>query len=377
METFTDLNALAAHFRELFRPPNPNEKKKQWDSILLYAHNGIGKTRLSMAFKDLGKTAGARDTLYFNAFTEDLFSWDNDLDGDSQRVLQLNTNSVFFTGIQDLEMETRIGPRFQRYADLNFFIDYDNSTVTFSRSIKVDGNNQSVDHIKISRGEENIFIWCFFLAIVEIAMVAEEGQAYSWVKYLYIDDPISSLDENNAIAVATDLASLIKQEDNRLKTVISTHHSLFFNVMFNEFRRGIKSNSYFLYHKPGLGYSIQNTTDTPFFHHIAMLKELKQVAETEQIYTYHFNTLRTILEKTASFLGYSDFKKCLEGIEDEALFNRALNLMSHGRYSIYEPRQMIPDNKDLFRRVLRAFLEKYDFADPTLFIEDTPQAPQE
>ena len=64
------LHVLAAHLR------NELENKKY---ILLYAYNGTGKTRLSTAFKDLGKQGEARDTLYFNAFTEDLFYWDNDL----------------------------------------------------------------------------------------------------------------------------------------------------------------------------------------------------------------------------------------------------------------------------------------------------------
>lgn len=60
--------------------------------IFLYAYNRTGKTRLSMEFKDEGKrkNRGAADTLYFNAFTEDLFTWDNDLDGDAVRTLQLN-----------------------------------------------------------------------------------------------------------------------------------------------------------------------------------------------------------------------------------------------------------------------------------------------
>ena len=69
---FADLNALAAHLREELR----QDKK----FILLYAYNGTGKTRLSTAFKDLGKHGDERDTLYFNAFTEDLFTWDNDLE---------------------------------------------------------------------------------------------------------------------------------------------------------------------------------------------------------------------------------------------------------------------------------------------------------
>ena len=46
-------------------------KSGEKDFILLFAYNGTGKTRLSMAFKDAGKKKRCieRDTLYFNAFT--------------------------------------------------------------------------------------------------------------------------------------------------------------------------------------------------------------------------------------------------------------------------------------------------------------------
>jgi wobble nucleotide-excising tRNase len=52
-----------------------------------------------------------------------------------------------------------------------------------------------VEDIKISRGEENIFVWSFFLAIAGLAIDNDEN--YKWVKTIYIDDPISSLDDNN------------------------------------------------------------------------------------------------------------------------------------------------------------------------------------
>jgi wobble nucleotide-excising tRNase len=61
----------------------------------------------------------------------------------------------------------------------------------------------SYTNIKISRGEENIFVWSFFLAIAQLAIDKDEN--YKWVKTIYIDDPISSLDDNNVIPNETDL----------------------------------------------------------------------------------------------------------------------------------------------------------------------------
>ena len=177
--------------------------------VLLYAYNGTGKTRLSMAFRDLGRAVNGdgettqRDTLYFNAYTEDLFSWDNDLESDRQRVLELNDGSRFFNGLRELEMEVKIGKFLDRYADFSFYIDYDRKApraaandpertlppaVMFFRDR--DQNGDPIP-IKVSRGEENIFIWCFFLAIMQL--VLDGAEAYKWVKYVYIDDPISSL----------------------------------------------------------------------------------------------------------------------------------------------------------------------------------------
>src|ERR1019366_5527618 len=107
---FASLEALAAHLRQEL------ETKKY---VLLYAYNSTGKTRLSTAFKDLGKKGDERDTLYFNAFTEDLFSWDNDLKNDRERVLTINEDSLFFTGLGELEMDNRIRPLLARYADFD------------------------------------------------------------------------------------------------------------------------------------------------------------------------------------------------------------------------------------------------------------------
>ena len=333
------------------------------DFVLLYAYNTTGKTRLSMEFKDAGKrkNGGNPDTLYFNAFTEDLFSWDNDLAGDSKRVLRLNSESRFFSGIKELVLEENIQSYWGRYADLDFDIDYANWTIAFSR-----GDD---DHIKVSRGEENIFIWCVFMAICE--RVIAEHPSYGWVKYFFIDDPISSLDDNNAIAVASDLAKLLRKAKDRIKVVVSSHHALFFNVVCNELKR-LSHKKYFLY-RPNRSteYTLRATDDTPFFHHIAMLSEMQKAAESGVLYTYHFNMLRSILEKTATFFGHNDFSACIHGVEDEGLYARALNLLSHGRYSLYDPTEMLEDNKDLFCKILTTFLGKYEFDLPDILKEAT------
>lgn len=390
-QPFADLPALAAHLRgEL-------ENKK---TILLYAYNGTGKTRLSMAFKDGGKktihrdlttedhtdqplviTETVGDTLYFNAFTEDLFHWDNDLDGDSDRRLTLNAQSRFFAGLAELEMDNRIRPLLQRYADFDFRIDTQEQAVRFSRTVVIKGANgeddtaETVDNIKVSRGEENIFVWCFFLAIVQLAM-DPEIEAYRWVKYIYIDDPISSLDEHNAIAVANHLAQLIKRPDNKLKTVISTHHTLFFNVLCNELG---KARKYFVNkNSSSSGYVLREETgDTPFFHHVAVLAELYQAAQEDRLFTHHFNMLRTILEKTASFHGHKNFSVCIKQDGDDPdgiLHTRLINILSHGNYSLFEPQQMLDENKGYFRKILHDFLNRYPF-NPELFPATSGEEP--
>ena len=360
---FPSLEELAQYLREGL------EKKY----ILLFGFNGTGKTRLSMSFKKLGKETieddkgnevTIRDTLYFNAFTEDLFNWDNDLENDTKRVLRLNRDSHFFDGLQELEMESRIGPLLSRYADFNFFIDYDTWEIIFFRDR--DDEDAPIP-IKVSRGEENIFVWCFFLAVAQLAVDQEEGSPYDWVKFLYIDDPISSLDDNNAIAVANHLAQLLKNADGQIRTVLSSHHHLFFNVMSNELSNAGK---YFL-SKEGDHFLLTDTGDTPRFHHIALLKELHEVVESGQVYTYHFNILRNLLEKTATFHGFRNFSACIKQDDDDPdgiLHARLVNVLSHGNYSLFEPQEMLPENKEYFRKILRDYMNNYRF-NPELFPE--------
>ncbi len=347
---FNSIREIAEYFKRLL-----DEKKY----IVLFAYNGTGKTRLSGEFKSLGQQLNEEtgektaDTLYYNAFTEDLFYWDNDLDNDTERVLKFNKSSRFFNGLKDLDMDNRIRPLLQRYADFDFSINYDDASINFYREESM----QRIDNIKVSRGEENIFIWCFFLAIVQL--VIDKAEAYEWVKYIYVDDPISSLDDNNVIAVASHLAALMKGEG--VKVIVSSHHTLFFNVLCNEIGRA--EQLFLQKSKDNATYILKDTTKTPFFHHVALLKELKKASDTGILYTYHFNILRNILEKTASFHGYAHFSSCIRkgDAENEPVYTRIVNLLSHGNYSLFDPKEMVEENKEYFRNILNNFLEDYNF----------------
>ena len=379
--SYFNLTFLAEHLRDELRA------KK---SILLYGYNGTGKTRLSATFKDLGKEVDEngevtrRDTLYFNAFTEDLFTWDNDLENDRQRVLELNTDSKFFNGLRELEMEVKIGAFLERYADFSFYIDYDRRELGLSGNTarglppavmffrERDKRGDPIP-IKVSRGEENIFVWCFFLAIVQL--VLDQAEAYKWVRYIYIDDPISSLDEGNVVMVAHHLAQMLKDPPRKLGVVVSSHHVMFFNVLCNEMS---KSRKYFLTREQrGRGFTVQETDSTPFLYHLSSLVELHQAERSGAIFTHHFNMMRRVMEQTACFFGYDKWEECIKPEADDPNqtgYKRVIDLMSHGDYSLFEPREMMPENKAHFGRALRQFISSHPFS-PTLFAGSTTQTP--
>lgn len=359
---YIDLMELAIYLRFL--------SKKY---ILLFAYNGIGKTRLSMDFRQVGKTFDEEgnvttiDTLYFNAFTEDLFSWDNDLVDNRERRLLINKNSEFIAGVRDLDMDNKIRPLIHRYSNFNFIIDYDYKdkdenefwAVNFIREEIINGTPENIEFVKISRGEENLFIWCFFLAVAQLAV--DRHQNYDWVKFIYVDDPVSSLDDNNTIAIAHHLGSMLKGSNGEVKFIISTHHSLFFNVFSNEL--GNNAPRLFL-SKSEVGYMLKDTSDCPFFYHVTMIQDLQKAIISNEIYTYHFYYLRTILEKAANFHGFNGFSNCViidDDDDDKKLFSRMVNNLNHAGYSMFEPKEMGDENKKYFKQIFKNYLSNYKF----------------
>jgi hypothetical protein len=199
-------------------------------------------------------------------------------------------------------------------------------------------------------------------------LVVDQAEAYKWVKYLYVDDPVSSLDDNNVIAIACHLAQLIKDKESskvKFNIIISSHHALFFNVMFNELRKGRRLAYYFSRNGSFSQYTLEDTQDTPSFHHVALLKQLHDASESGKVYDYHFNILRSILEKTATFHGFDDFSACIKKDDqndpDGVIYERILNLLSHGGYSLFEPKELIEDNKKYLKEILEELRKNYRF----------------
>ena len=355
---------------------------------LIYAFNGVGKTRLSREFKELvaPKTEGEEaeeekpiKVLYYNAFTEDLFYWDNDLNEDTNRKLIIHPNNFTDWIFKDQGQESNIITHFQHYTNdkLTPRFDEDYNKITFT----VDGGNDGViDNIKISRGEENCLIWCTFycllVQIIDILNIVEpedrETDKFNKLEYVFIDDPVSSLDENHLIELAVDIAELVKSNQSEVKFIITTHNPLFYNVLYNEFNNPEKRYGYKVKHSAKYRlekfddgtYELHDSNDSPFSYHLLLLSELEKAVQTGNIKKYHYNFLRQILEKTSTFLGYEKWQELLYLIPDsshEAYYNRLINKRSHAKDSGEETSHIDNSDKRVIAHLVQEIKNIYHF----------------
>ncbi|HEY0975865.1 MAG TPA: AAA family ATPase [Flavobacteriales bacterium] len=363
-----------------------SDKKVQ----LIYAFNGSGKTRLSREFKDLvspktpvqggvneeeGTFTSHPKILYYNAFTEDLFYWDNDLTEDVAPKLKIQANAFTEWALITQGQDRNVITNFQHYTSdkLTPKFNEEFSEVTFSYER---GNEQPENHIKLSKGEESNFIWCVFYTlleqVVETLNTPEEErdtQQFKDLKYVFIDDPVSSLDDNHLIRLAVDIASLIKKSRfvdlQGLRFIITTHNPLFYNVLFNEFNsddnRASWKAKHFAKHKlvklEDGSFDLEGqATDSPFSYHLFLHAELKKAITAGQIHKYHFNFLRNILEKTSTFLGYKKWEELLPNTGDGSVDAYAKRIVNWGSHSKHAGDEMVDLNED-DKRVLRFLAE--------------------
>lgn len=361
--------------------------------FLIYAFNGTGKTQLSVAYKNLTKIEEEHTGVYYNAYSEDLFVWDNDEAHDNKDIKltilpsSLNEHHSFMlttekdeeTGdiIYPIEKKLKVyNPRYtfkinQYYIDKeNGITDEEKGIESFSFYAKEDVEQKYP--IKISRGEERIFVWCFFLTLIE--KIAADSE------YIFIDDPVSSLDDHNIFITAFMLCEFIKKFYETKKIIITTHHIGFTVILgnwladtANPFRGGHGNNKYAL---RGLAKEGENLSLISFekkavwLYHLKMLQILENAIHVdnengEGLEIYHMAILRQILENISSFLGVGAISFVLReiGYSEEEANHIALedNALTHR--NVYYPQSDIitAENKAMMKDVFQKIIDKYHF----------------
>ena len=340
-----------------------NENKKVQ---LIYAFNGTGKTRLSVEFKNLieaktdeNEEFDQKKIIYYNAFTQDLFYWDNDIENDTEPKLKIQPNSFTRWVFKEQGLDREVIDTFQLYVGKKLEPKFN---AEYSEVFFYYRGDENQTGIKISKGEESFFIWCIFYVLVKniIGAIKEKStDEFNSLEYVFIDDPVSSLDENNTIDMAINLAKLIKSVEN-LKFIITTHNPLFYNVLYNE----LKSANKFVFKKnKDETYSLkEQRNDSPFSYHLYLKDELEKAIETNQIKKYHFNFLRNILEKTSTFLGYDDWRDFLSKIlskEDVKYEAMITNLSSHSSHSADETKEIVNDHENTLKDIVKSLNSIY------------------
>lgn len=320
------------------------DKKAQ----LIYAFNGSGKTRLSREFKELiapkeideeqQEETGIK-ILYYNAFTEDLFYWDNDLEADSDRKLKIQHNSFTNWVLRVQGQDRNIIGNFQMLTNDKLTPQF-NQEFTEVRFSFERGNEDDTEFVKISKGEESCFIWSVFYSLLELTIsvlnvaevVERDTDQFNDLQYVFIDDPVSSLDDNHLIELAVNVAGLIKSSQSNLKFIITTHNPLFYNVLLNEL--GDKEGNLLSKNEDGTFELTSKWGDSnkSFSYHLFLKHTIEEAIKSNSIQKYHFTLLRNLYEKTANFLGYPMWSELLP--DDKRLYyKRVIQFTSHSTLS--------------------------------------------
>lgn len=341
-------------------------RKIKKNIILIYAFNSTGKTRLSVEYKNITKDAetGRHAGVYYNAFSEDLFLWDNG-DGNKDHEIRLMIRESNLNGYHGMITEDDVRAKLARYTpqyDFYFNVDHKNPEngimyITFFNQ----GDDSAA--IKISRGEERMFVWCFFLALFEVEDFGAQQNAH-----IFIDDPVSSLDDHNIFITALSIFELFEAHFKRRKIIVTTHHFGLMSILADFIQKGERKDRYkdisqlwILSKKKGT-LSLENPRNDVLLYHLHLLQTL-ETAVSEGLYTYHFALLRQVLENIASFFGSGQWSELLQRIEveDWERITDLINGYSHQRVFKFQPEFMNPDNQRDFLVVLEKLQKKYKF----------------
>lgn len=335
---------------------------------LLYAFNATGKTRLSVEFDALNNNEeGEIKVLSYNAFLEDLFIWDNE-----SYILKFSKSSWVVKLVEEQGLEKDIVDNFKAITNSKIepSFNFEAGEIVFDLA---SGDDSGESNIKISKSEESMLIWSIFHSVLETAIDAlnteeEENRTtdkFNNLEYIVIDDPVSSIDDARIIAMAIKLFETIQSSKNKKTNfLITTHHALFYNVLFNSIKNLKKTDAkrffYILSKKENILELIKQGDDSPFAYHLLVKRKIKDAVDSDNIEKYHFNLFRSLLEKTANFLGHKNFEHCIPE-ERRNGFKKVLHLHSHGKLSELESSHVSNEDKELFKETFNKFIENFRY----------------
>ena len=339
---------------------------------LLYGFNSVGKTRLSVAYKNATKKEdGTHAGIYYNAYSEDLFVWNNDIEnGEANIRLTVLPSSLsrLHADLNELDIHAKLKP-YRPSFDFRFVMHPDAEMGIESISFFPAGTQPGdVPAMKISRGEERVFVWCFFLAMMEV-----EGWAERQSHHIFIDDPVSSLDDHNIFVTASTLYDLIEKHFGERKIIIATHHVGMFSILFDWLMKGEKSGKYKPKTKASIlsgkhdEVSLETHQSDVFLYHLRVLQVLEQARQENNVRAYHFALLRQLLESVSSFLGVGRISYALEriGFEEVEEISRIVNGLAHKNVYYYESDLLVPDSLALFEKIYDKLNAHYAFVTHT------------
>ena len=103
---------------------------------------------------------------------------------------------------------------------------------------------------------------------------------------------------------------------------------------------------------------------TPFSYHLQLLSDTRAAISDDQVKKYHFNFMRNLMEKTATFLGHDNWEYLLpkdtEGNPDPVL-NRLLNSSSHSAHAGEETGEVIANGKEKLEELVNFLSSEYGF----------------
>lgn len=364
---------MGKNLNEIAQQLKDNDKKVQ----LIYAFNGNGKTRLSREFRllvepktdiDAEETGlASKKIIYYNAFTEDLFYWDNDLENDVDLKLRIQPNSFTEWVLKEQGQDQNVIINFQNYTNRTltpkFNSDFSEVAFSFQR-----GNEEHSQNIKISKGEESSFVWSVFYSLLEQVVDVlnihdpseRETDKLNQLEYVFIDDPVTSLDDNHLIQLAVDLAQMIKLSESELKFFITTHNPIFYNVIYNELNA---KNCYMLERHEDGTFELQEKkgdSNKSFSYHLHLKKIIEQAIKNNQVQKYHFTLLRNLYEKTANFLGFPKWSELLPD-DKQAYYNRIIQFTSHSTLANETVAEPSKEEKQIVKFLLNHLTDNYRF----------------